>query len=111
MTFCCRAEVYYQTLNIQSLEQSGKFDVIFVANFQENSSTFQLKGLFGSLGGALSLYLGCAVVMLFELAELIIDICIGLLKRRQVANTASNADESATNDSVEKHQKVGYISH
>ena len=49
--------------------------------------------------------------MLFELAELIIDICIGILKGRQVANTARNADESATNDSIEKHQKVCYISH
>ena len=72
---------------------------------------FQLKGLFGSLGGALSLYLGCAVVMIFELAELIIDICIGLWKGTQVANTPRKADESAKNDSVEKHEKVGCTSH
>ena len=35
-TFRCRAEVYYQTLNVQFLEQSGKYNVIFIANFQEN---------------------------------------------------------------------------
>ena len=37
----------------------------------------QLKALIGSLGGALSLYLGCALIMLFELVELAIDIFIG----------------------------------
>ena len=47
---------------------------------------FQLKSLFGSLGGALSLYLGCAVVMIFELVELVIDIgiaaCAGAKKHK-----------------------------
>ena len=70
---------------------------------------FQLKGLFGSLGGALSLYLGCAVVMLFELAELVIDICIGLWKERQMANTVSRADGRARNNSVDKHTKVSHL--
>ena len=70
---------------------------------------FQLKGLFGSLGGALSLYLGCAVVMLFELAELVIDICIGLWKERQMANTGSRTDEVARNNSVDKHTKVSHF--
>ena len=44
---------------------------------------FQAKSLFGSLGGALSLYLGVAVVMLFELLELIIDIGLNLWKNNQ----------------------------
>ena len=34
----------------------------------------QLQSLFGALGGGLSLYLGVAVVMLFEVIELLIDL-------------------------------------
>ena len=45
--------------------------------------------------------------MLFELAELIIDICIGLWKGRKVGSTGRKADESVGNDSVEKDEKVG----
>ena len=46
--------------------------------------------------------------MLFELAELIIDICIGLWKGRQVRSTGRKADEPVGNDCGEKDVKVGY---
>ena len=36
------------------------------------------KSVVSSLGGALSLYLGISLAMLFELLELVIDIFIGL---------------------------------
>ena len=39
--------------------------------------------LLGSLGGALSLYLGCALVMLFELLELGIDIGLNLWRHKR----------------------------
>ena len=58
--------------------------------------------MFGSLGGALSLYLGCAVVMLFELVELVIDIGIGLWKsaKNRVKNHEDNLQKKI--ESVEK---------
>ena len=40
---------------------------------------FQLQSLFGALGGGLSLYLGVAVVMLFELIELLIDLVFAFI--------------------------------
>ena len=43
---------------------------------------YQPKSFFGSLGGALSLYLGIAVVMIFEVIELIIDSVLNLLKKK-----------------------------
>ena len=39
--------------------------------------------LLGSLGGALSLYLGCALVMIFELLELGIDIGLNLWRHKR----------------------------
>jgi len=54
-----RAEIYYQTMNVVTIKQDPKYT---------------LQSLFGALGGGLSLYLGCAVVMLFEVIELLIDL-------------------------------------
>ena len=39
----------------------------------------QLQSLFGALGGGLSLYLGVAVVMLFEVIELLIDLALAFI--------------------------------
>ena len=39
----------------------------------------QLQSLFGALGGGLSLYLGVAVVMLFEVIELLIDLTFAFI--------------------------------
>ena len=39
--------------------------------------------LLGSLGGALSLYLGCALIMIFELVELVIDIGLNLWRKKR----------------------------
>ncbi len=36
----------------------------------------QTQGLFSAMGGALSLFLGIAAVMAFELLELVFDLCI-----------------------------------
>ncbi len=46
--------------------------------FNVNKLLIDLKGnaLLSSLGGALSLYLGMAVVLLFEVLELILDLAI-----------------------------------
>jgi len=59
-----RAEIYYQTMNVVTLKQDPKYT---------------LQSLFGALGGGLSLYLGVAVVMLFELIELLIDLVFAFI--------------------------------
>ena len=41
--------------------------------------SLQLQSLFGALGGGLSLYLGVAVVMLFEVIELLIDLTFAFI--------------------------------
>ena len=41
--------------------------------------SFQLQSLFGALGGGLSLYLGCAVVMIFEVIELLVDLFLAFV--------------------------------
>ena len=67
----------------------------------------KLQSLFGSLGGALSLYLGCAVVMLFELVELIIDIGMRLW-RNQKKNKVDEKNENVENaieQSFERFEK------
>ena len=43
----------------------------------------QPKSFFGSLGGALSLYLGIAVVMIFEILELIVDSVLNLFMKKK----------------------------
>ena len=94
---CQRAEIYYQTLNIQSIEQTAKFNVCLNVKSDKKRIThkyMQLRTLFGSLGGALSLYLGCAVIMLFELLELAIDILVNLwIKRGYKKNLQSRVKD------------------
>ena len=43
----------------------------------------QMQGLVAALGGALSLYLGIAIAMVFEFVELIIDILIETVKHKK----------------------------
>ena len=54
-----RADVYYQTLNVRSIIQNPAYPD---------------TDLVSGLGGALSLYLGIAIVMAFEVLELIWDL-------------------------------------
>ena len=60
-----RADVYYQTLNVQSIEQN---------------EAYPGSDLVPGLGGALSLYLGIAIVMAFEVLELIWDLITNIFK-------------------------------
>jgi len=46
-------------------------------------SLLQISTLLSSLGGALSLYLGMAVVLLFELIELFADIMLALFAEKK----------------------------
>jgi len=59
-----RAEIYYQTMNVVTIQQDPKYT---------------LQSLFGALGGGLSLYLGCAVVMIFEVIELLVDLVLAFV--------------------------------
>jgi len=58
-----KMDIFYQTLNIKSIYQSPKYP--------ESS-------LVSSLGGALSLYLGIAIIMCVELLELVFDLIINV---------------------------------
>ena len=60
-----RADVYYQTLNVRSIEQN---------------EAYPATDLVSGLGGALSLYLGIAIVMAFEVFELIWDLISNIFK-------------------------------
>ena len=39
---------------------------------------FQWQGLLSGLGGALSLYMGIAIIMAFEVVELLVDLTVNL---------------------------------
>ena len=43
----------------------------------------QMQGLVAALGGALSLYLGIAIAMVFEFLELFIEIILVLIKHKK----------------------------
>ena len=60
-----RADVYYQTLNVRSIIQNP---------------AYPLSQLVPGIGGALSLYLGIAIVMAFEVLELIFDLMLALFR-------------------------------
>ena len=46
------------------------------------TSSFQFEGLVSVLGGALGLYLGCTLLMVFELLELLIDLVLRVSKKK-----------------------------
>ena len=46
------------------------------------TSSFQFEGLVSALGGALGLYLGCTLLMVFELLELLIDLVLRVSKKK-----------------------------
>jgi hypothetical protein len=56
-----RVDVYFQTLNVKSIVQTP---------------TYPGSSLVSNIGGALSLYLGIAIIMAFELVELMWDILV-----------------------------------
>ena len=55
--------VYFQSLNVRQIEEDPTYGPI---------------QLIYALGGALSLYLGISLSMIFEVIELLFDICINL---------------------------------
>ena len=67
-------------MNVVTLRQDPKYTVSCKKN-HVTSDVFdlQLQSLFGALGGGLSLYLGVAVVMLFEVIELLIDLALAFI--------------------------------
>ena len=74
-----RAEIYYQTMNVVTIQQDPKYTVGLQKLLQLNFFSFQPQSLFGALGGGLSLYLGCAVVMIFEVIELLVDLVLAFV--------------------------------
>ncbi|XP_059081142.1 degenerin deg-1-like [Tigriopus californicus] len=66
-----QADIYYQTLNVRSIVQEAKYSE---------------DGYVAALGGALSVYMGIAVIMIFELLELVIDLVLNVWKFYNGAN-------------------------
>ena len=62
--------IYYKSLNFR--------------NVQENE-TYQFSTIISSLGGALSLYLGISLVMIFEIIELLIDLAGNIFKKLAIS--------------------------
>jgi len=60
-----RADIYYQTLNVRSIIQN---------------EAYPIEQLVPGIGGALSLYLGIAIVMAFELLELVFDLILAIFQ-------------------------------
>ena len=68
----------FDSLNVQTITQSPKYSVSKFEAFQCVTRS-QLEGMVSALGGALGLYLGCTLLMLFELFELVIDLVLRVL--------------------------------
>ena len=64
------------------------FDISVIINTTitlfENSIALQLDGFFSGLGGSLSLYLGIAVTMAFEILELLFDLTTRAFGKQQM---------------------------
>ncbi len=56
-----KAEIFFKTLNIQTIVQTAKYND---------------EGYFAALGGALSFYIGFALIMVFEIVEFFYDLFI-----------------------------------
>ena len=48
----------------------------------EESETYNINSMLYAIGGAVSLFLGISISMLFEVLELFIDLVISLINRR-----------------------------
>ncbi len=98
-----KVEVYFQTLNVREIREMKKYTVstrekmslsncwytcyLFWLGCQGNFFFFklQLQGTVAAIGGSLSLYLGVALILCFELVELFFDVLLALVgnKKRQ----------------------------
>ena len=80
------ADLYYQTLNVKTVEEEPVYTVmrlviiIFLVLVVYHGDIFQTSSLVSALGGAFSLYLGIAIILLFELLELAVQITLKLWK-------------------------------
>ncbi len=78
-----KLDVYFQSLNVQTITQTPKYTVCLVFSlfefrhlYKKNLFLVQNEGFFASLGGALSLYIGIAAIMVFEVLELALDLIL-----------------------------------
>ncbi|XP_040571156.1 epithelial sodium channel subunit gamma-like isoform X2 [Lepeophtheirus salmonis] len=60
-----RADVFFESLNVLSVKTNPKYNI---------------DSFFAGLGGALSFYMGIAIIMVFEALELIFDILVTAMK-------------------------------
>ncbi len=91
-----RADVYFKTLNVQTVEERAKYPNVRISRATRKrlffrillNKCFQVASLFASLGGALSLYLGVAIIMCFELVELLYDVATNVWRHLNGGNVA-----------------------
>ena len=70
-----KAEVYYRTLNVKVFEEQPKYTVSKKnlngkRKYSHGEKVFQTEAIVSALGGALGLYLGVAIILVFEFIEL-----------------------------------------
>ena len=79
-----KANIYIRTLDVQSIVENAKYTVCVTEVFIKICPGFgiqkgilsQADGFAAGLGGALSLFMGIAIVMVFELIELLADLFV-----------------------------------
>ena len=100
-----KANIYIRTLDVQSIVESAKYTVrmdadmtrqILLFDLDQNIITSQADGFASGIGGALSLYLGVAIVMIFELIELLGDLIVDGI----------SGDEEVSKRKAEKNNRV-----
>ena len=58
-----KIDIYFKTLNVQTIVQQAKYNA---------------EGYFAALGGALSFYIGVAIIMAFEIIEFFYDLFMNI---------------------------------
>ena len=82
-------QVYFTSLNVQRVQESPTYQASRELTYDKHHFTLYRKNhqfadgsLMSSLGGAISLYLGIALAMIFEVIELFIDFIINVIDAR-----------------------------
>ena len=86
-----KADIYFKSLNVQTIKQEKKYTVSVRKNYSLTSKFFSEKqgdSFLSSIGGSISLYLGIAVIMVFEILELGLDLVLRFFKNQPMNSTS-----------------------
>ena len=84
-----KIQVYFTSLNVETIAESPTYQVLIYHRIMKNLNHDKLKiiqwddgSYISAMGGAISLYLGISIAMVFEVIELIIDFFINCFMPR-----------------------------